>query len=141
MRILSARRVSYGPSYAIVQALALFVALLLSASTPASSRALKLVVLGDSLTAGYGLPPGQAFPDQLQTALRARGHDVQVINAGVSGDTAEGGLARYDWAVPQDADALVVELGANDMLRGVTPARPEAALAEILEKAKASHLP
>ena len=83
-------------------------------------RALKLVALGDSLTAGYGLPPGKAFPDQLEAALRAKGCDVTIVNAGVSGDTAEDGLARYDWAVPADADALIVELGANDMLRGLS---------------------
>ena len=74
---------------------------------------LRLVALGDSLTAGYGLPPGKAFPDRLEAALRAKGWDVKVINAGVSGDTAADGLARYDWSVPQDADALLVELGAD----------------------------
>ena len=107
----------------------------------ASARTLRLVVLGDSLTAGYGLPPGKAFPDQLQAALNARGWDVEVVNAGVSGDTAEDGLARYDWAVPADADALIVELGANDMLRGLPPEGTKAALAAILDRAKAAHLP
>ena len=102
---------------------------------------LSLVVLGDSLTAGYGLPPGKAFPDQLQAALRAKGWDVEVVNAGVSGDTAGDGLARYDWAVPADADALIVELGANDMLRGLEPETTKAALAAILDKAQAAHLP
>ena len=110
-------------------------------ATRASARTLSLVVLGDSLTAGYGLPPGKAFPDQLQAALGARGWDVKVVNAGVSGDTAGDGLARYDWAVPADADALIVELGANDMLRGLPPERTKAALAAILDKAKAAHLP
>jgi len=108
---------------------------------PASARTLRLIVLGDSLTAGLGLPPGKAFPDQLQAALRAKGFDVDVVNAGVSGDTAEDGLARYDWAVPADADALIVELGANDMLRGLPPDETRQALMAIIEKAKAKRLP
>ena len=99
------------------------------------------MALGDSLTAGFGLPPGKAFPDQLQAALRAKGWDVKVINAGVSGDTAADGLARYEWAVPADADALIVELGANDMLRGIKPEATKATLAAILDKARAAHLP
>ncbi len=98
-------------------------------------------MLGDSLTAGYGLPPGQAFPDQLQSALAAGGFDVKVVNAGVSGDTAEDALARYDWAVSPDTDALIVELGANDMLRGFPPEGTKTTLAAILDRAKAAHLP
>ncbi|HXE23983.1 MAG TPA: arylesterase, partial [Roseiarcus sp.] len=101
----------------------------------------RLVVLGDSLTAGFGLAPGKAFPDRLEAALRAKGFDVKVINAGVSGDTAADGLARYEWAVPPGADALLVELGANDMLRGQKPEATKAALAAILDKARAAHLP
>ena len=73
--------------------------------------------------------------------MRAKGYDVDVVNAGVSGDTAADGLARYDWSVPADADALIVELGANDMLRGAPPEPTKAALAAILDKAKAAHLP
>jgi len=109
-----------------------------AAPAPAMARTVKLVALGDSLTAGYGLAPGQAFPEVLQRALRAKGHDVEVINAGVSGETAEDGLARYDWSVPEGTDALIVELGANDMLRGMPPAGAKAALSEILTKAKAA---
>ena len=107
----------------------------------AAARTLRLVVLGDSLTAGLGLPPGKAFPDRLQAALRAKGWDVEVLNAGVSGDTAADGLARYEWAVPPDADALIIELGANDMLRGHSPGATKAALAAILDRARAAHLP
>ena len=107
----------------------------------AAARTLRLVALGDSLTAGLGLPPGKAFPDRLEAALRAKGWNVKVINAGVSGDTAAGGLARYDWAVPKDADALIIELGANDMLRGMKPEATKATLAAILDKARAAHLP
>jgi acyl-CoA thioesterase-1 len=115
--------------------------LILGSVPPALARELHLVVLGDSLTAGLGVPPGKAFPDQLQAALRARGEDVGVVNAGVSGDTAAAGLARYDWSVPPDADALIVELGANDMLRGLPPAETEKALGAILDKAKTAGKP
>jgi acyl-CoA thioesterase-1 len=130
---------SYGHLRLLVQALAFAAALVMA--SPASARTLRLVVLGDSLTAGLGLPPGKAFPDRLEAALRAKGFDVKVVNAGVSGDTAADGLARYDWAVPAGADALIVELGANDMLRGVKPDATKATLAAILDKARAAHLP
>ena len=113
----------------------------LATGSHAAARTIRLVVLGDSLTAGLGLPPGKAFPDRLQAALRAKGWDVDVVNSGVSGDTAADGLARYDWAVPADADALIVELGANDMLRGLPPKTTRAALSAILDKARAAHLP
>ena len=112
------------------------VALLLLAVPAAAAEPLKVVALGDSLTAGYGLAPGEAFPEQLQAALRARGHDVTVVNAGVSGDTASGGLSRLDWSVPEDADAVIVELGANDALRGLDPAVTRQALAEIVARLK-----
>jgi acyl-CoA thioesterase I len=138
---LKAGRHSYGHWRMIVQALALAAALLAVAAGPASAKALRLVVLGDSLTAGLGLPPGKAFPDQLQAALRAKGLDVDVVNAGVSGDTAEDGLARYHWAVPADANALIVELGGNDMLRGLAPEATKRALTAILDRARAAHLP
>jgi acyl-CoA thioesterase-1 len=124
----------------LVQALA-FAAVLATASHAAAARTLRLVALGDSLTAGLGLAPGKAFPDRLEAALRAKGWDVKVINAGVSGDTAADGLARYEWAVPPDADALIIELGANDMLWGLKPEATKATLAAILDKARAAHLP
>jgi acyl-CoA thioesterase-1 len=117
------------------------VAVLATASHAAAARTLRLVALGDSLTAGLGLAPGKAFPDRLEAALRAKGWDVKVINAGVSGDTAADGLARYEWAVPPDGDALIIELGANDMLRGLKPEATKATLAAILDKARAAHLP
>jgi acyl-CoA thioesterase I len=130
---------SYGRLRLLVQALA--IAAVLATASHADARTLRLVALGDSLTAGLGLRPGEAFPDRLEAALRAKGFDVKVINAGVSGDTAADGLARYDWAVPQDADALIVELGANDMLRGQKPEATKATLGAILDKARAAHLP
>jgi acyl-CoA thioesterase I len=124
-----------------VQAVAVAFAITLAAAWPAAARTIRLVVLGDSLTAGLGLPPGKAFPDRLQAALRAKGWDVEVLNAGVSGDTAADGLQRYDWAVPADADALIVELGANDMLRGLKSEATEKALSAILDRAHAAGLP
>ena len=136
---LKAKPPSYGHWLLLVQALAF--AAVLAAASPAAARTIRLVVLGDSLTAGLGLPPGKAFPDRLQAALRAKGWDVQVLNAGVSGDTAADGLARYDWAVPADADALIVELGANDMLRGLKPEATKKTLSAILDKARTAHLP
>lgn len=106
------------------------------ATTPAGDVT-KIVVLGDSLTAGYGLAPGESFPDQLKAALEARGHAVNIVDAGVSGDTASGGLARLEWSVPPDADAVIVELGANDALRGIDPAVTRNALEEIVVRLKA----
>jgi acyl-CoA thioesterase-1 len=136
---LKANSPSYGHWRLLVQAL-VFAAGLASASNAAAARTLRLVALGDSLTAGLGLAPGKAFPDRLEAALRAKGWDVKVISAGVSGDTAADGLARYEWAVPPDADALIIELGANDMLRGHSPGATRAALAAILDRARAAHL-
>jgi acyl-CoA thioesterase-1 len=138
-KFLKAKSTSYGHWLLLVQAVAF--AVVLAAASPAAARTIRLVVLGDSLTAGLGLPPGKAFPDRLQAALRARGWDVDVLNAGVSGDTAADGLARYDWAVPANADALIVELGANDMLRGLEPEATKKALSAILDKAHAARLP
>ena len=99
-----------------------------------------LVALGDSLTAGYGLAPGDGFAPKLETYLRARGLVVRVVNGGVSGDTSSGGLARFDWAVPDEADAIIVELGANDALRGINPDVTRANLTQIIEKSRARSL-
>jgi acyl-CoA thioesterase-1 len=87
----------------------------------ASDRPVRIVVLGDSLSAGYQLPASAAFPARLEAALKAKGLAVDIGNAGVSGDTASGGLARLDWSVPAGTDAVILELGANDALRGVDP--------------------
>ena len=100
-----------------------------------------ILALGDSLTAGLGLDPPQAFPARLEVALKANGHDVVVVNAGVSGDTAAQGAARLDWALTDDVDAVLVELGANDALRGLEPAQAQAALDDVLGKLKARNLP
>lgn len=102
---------------------------------------LRIVALGDSLTAGFELPPSAAFPAQLEKALHARGHNVVVANAGVSGDTTSGGLQRLDWAVPEGTDAVILELGANDALRGVDPATARANLDKILLRLAERNIP
>jgi acyl-CoA thioesterase-1 len=101
-----------------------------------AQQPIKIVALGDSLTAGYQLPESAAFPSQLARALQAKGQKVEIINAGVSGDTASGGLARLDWSVPDGTDAVIVELGANDMLRAVDPKVARAALDQIVSRLK-----
>lgn len=100
-----------------------------------------LVALGDSLTAGYGLAPSDGFVPQMQAALAARGHNVRIINGGVSGDTSSGGLARLDWVVGPEAQAVIIELGANDMLRGISPNVTKANLRAMIEKLQAKGLP
>jgi acyl-CoA thioesterase I len=105
------------------------------------AKPLKIVAFGDSLTAGYGLDANDAFPSQLEAALEKRGHKVSVANAGVSGDTTAAGLARFDWAIPSDADAVIVELGANDALRGLDPKVARTNLDEILAKLSKRNLP
>lgn len=100
----------------------------------------KIVVLGDSLTAGFGLPAQDAFPAKLDAALKRKGIAATVINAGASGDTATGGLERLDWSVPDGAGAVILELGANDMLRGVDPAVTRKALDAIIAKLKARNV-
>jgi acyl-CoA thioesterase-1 len=102
-----------------------------------TAKPVKMVVLGDSLSAGYGLPAGAAFPVRLQKALDTKGIKLDMINAGVSGDTASGGRDRLDWSVPEGTEAVIVELGANDALRGTDPAVTRAALSDILTRLKA----
>jgi acyl-CoA thioesterase-1 len=124
-----------------IQTLALFAAALLFAAAPARAEPLRIVALGDSLTAGYGLEPAESFTVQLEKALKARGHLVVIVNAGVSGDTSSDGFARVDWSVGEDADAVIVELGANDALRGVDPAITRDALDGILTRLGERGLP
>ena len=108
------------PALALLAALACAVQVWALAD-PAAAEPVRLMAYGDSLTHGYGLPAGETFPEQLEAALRADGLDVTVINAGNSGDTTAGGLARLDWALADDPDAVILELGANDGLRGLDP--------------------
>jgi acyl-CoA thioesterase-1 len=101
----------------------------------------KIVAMGDSLTAGLGLPVDATFPARMARALQAKGIAATIVNAGVSGGTANGGLNRLAWSVPQGTDAVILELGANDMLRGVDPNVTKAALDKILGQLAGRHIP
>jgi acyl-CoA thioesterase-1 len=100
----------------------------------------KILALGSSLTQGYGLPPGTEFTVQLQAALKRAGVEAVVTNAGVSGDTSAGGLSRLEWSLADHPDAVILELGSNDMLRGIAPSETEKNLRAILDKLKSAHV-
>jgi acyl-CoA thioesterase-1 len=141
-------RLSYGSSHAGVERLQsfklaaiLWAAITVAALMPGQASAeepnqkpIKLVAFGDSLTAGYGLPLSAAFPARLEKALRVKGYKVDVLNVGVSGDTVADGLARLDWSIPEGVDAAIVELGANDALRGLDPKLARSGLDEIVKR-------
>jgi acyl-CoA thioesterase-1 len=112
----------------------------LTGARAADDRPVQIVVLGDSLSAGFGLPADAAFPARLAQALKVKGIAATVTNAGVSGDTASGGLARLDWSVPDGTEAVILELGANDALRGIDPKLTKAALDRILTKLDDRHI-
>jgi acyl-CoA thioesterase-1 len=101
------------------------------------AKPIRLVVLGDSLSAGFGLAAQEAFPQKLKKALQTKGIEIDMINAGVSGDTTSGGRDRLDWSVPEGTDGVIVELGANDALRGIDPDLTRAALTDIIQRLKA----
>jgi acyl-CoA thioesterase-1 len=126
----------------LVLGLALATAGTAFAQAPAleATKPIKLVVLGDSLSAGLGLPASAAFPARLQKALRIKGIMVDMTNAGVSGDTSSGGRDRLDWSVPEGTEAVIVELGANDALRGIDPNVTRSALTDILTRLKARRI-
>lgn len=124
----------YGRFAAAVNSL--LVVLLCHAAAYAQNVPIKIAMLGDSLTAGYGVKPDQAIPVRLQAALKAEGRDVAVLNHGVSGDTTAGGLDRVDWMLADKPDIVMVELGANDALRAIDPATAERNLDAILAKLK-----
>jgi acyl-CoA thioesterase-1 len=107
---------------------------------PANADPFRIVGFGDSLMAGFGLDAGQSFPEKLEAALRKGGHDVVIANAGVSGDTTSGGLSRLDWSVPDGTQLVILELGANDMLRGVSPEIAEKNLDAMMAKLKARNI-
>ena len=134
---------AYGAGRAALKPLAAAaaVAVGLAAGGPAAAQTVTVAALGDSLTHGYGVDPDQAFPAQLEAWLRARGHDVSVINAGVSGDTTAGGRARLDWTLTPEVDAVIVELGGNDLLRGIDPASSRENLDAILRTLSERGLP
>lgn len=145
----------YGRRFALVQSVAAFcVAFMLllagshdmahaqtSSPSPAAARPLKLVAFGDSLSAGYNLPASAAFPAVLEQALRRKGIAVEIVNAGVSGDTTQGGLERLDWSVPDGTDGVILELGANDALRGVDPAQTRQSLETMITRLKERRIP
>ncbi|MBR0851162.1 arylesterase [Bradyrhizobium diazoefficiens] len=123
--------------------LAVLMFALMTAAQPAwaegkpAGKPIRLVVLGDSLSAGLGLPGQEAFPIKLQKALKTKGIEVDMTNAGVSGDTSSGGRDRLDWSVPDGTDGVIVELGANDALRGIDPGLTRAALTDIVQRLSA----
>jgi len=117
------------------------IAIFLALAWPANADPYQIVGFGDSLMAGFGLQNGESFPDKLQAALKAKGHDVVIANAGVSGDTTSGGLSRLDWSIPDDTDLVILELGANDMLRGVAPDLIEKNLDAMLANLKKRGIP
>ncbi len=136
---------SYGLRSVLVQILGVVVfSVMLIAGTAGphaqAATPVKIVALGDSLTAGYGLPDKDGFVPRLQAALAGKGIAAEIENAGVSGDTASDGLARLDWSVPQGTDAVIVEFGANDMLRGIRPEVTRAALDAILKRLMQRHI-
>lgn len=125
------------------RAITLLLAAMILSSAPSYADTKRIVALGDSLTAGYGLQAGEDYATQLQEALKAKGYDVKVDNAGVSGDTAAGGLSRLSWAISGEPkpDLVIVALGANDMLRGIDPATTKKNLSSILSALKEKQIP
>jgi acyl-CoA thioesterase I len=132
------RRGGYGRARRIVNCVLL--ATLIAAAGPAEAAPVSILALGDSITAGFGLPAGEALPQKLEERLRADGFDAKIINAGVSGDTTAGGLARLDWAMGDHPPYVLLELGANDALRGLDPTEAYANLDKILARLAAAHV-
>ena len=120
---------------------ALFFAAFCLVSTAQSEETRRIVAIGDSLTAGYGLPTGEDFVTQLETALLEEGYNIKIENAGVSGDTTAGGLQRLDWAIGDGADFVILELGANDALRGIEPEETRNNLRQIIEAIQERGIP
>lgn len=136
LRLFRRSYLTYAPLRAFRNVTAAFILLI----SPAYAQ-ITVLALGDSLTAGYGLPSDQGFVPQLQAWLAAQGTDVKIINAGVSGDTTAGGLSRTDWSLTPEVDAVIVNLGGNDLLRGIDPTESRANLEAILAKLRLRGLP
>jgi acyl-CoA thioesterase-1 len=124
-----------------LKSLALLLLLAVLVVSPAWAAPVRILMLGTSLTQGYGLPPGTEIPALLQAKLKGAGIDAHVINAGVSGDTSAGGLSRIDWSLADHPDAAIVELGSNDALRGIPVTQTEKNLSGILARLKTQHVP
>jgi acyl-CoA thioesterase-1 len=132
-----------GPAQVVRWIVAVNLALLLClphAWAAEGGKPVRVVAFGDSLTAGLGLPPSEAFPAQLERSLKAKGLNVAIANAGVSGDTTAAGLERFDWAIPDDAEAVILELGANDALRGMDPNLTRTNLDKILSRLREKNI-
>lgn len=129
---------TYGRVGRGINASVLIFALIASSSLAARASDIVILGFGDSLMAGYGLAQDASFPVQLERQLEAGGHDVAIVNAGVSGDTSTGGLSRMDWALADKPDIVLLELGANDGLRGLDPAQTKSNLAGMIDKSRAS---
>ncbi len=144
MKVVNARR-NWHSLAQVVVLLAAVNASVSAADAPMAqaepAKPIRIVAFGDSLTAGYGLKPRHAFPAQLQKALKARGHNVVVVNAGVSGDTTAAGLERIAWAVPDGTDAVILEFGGNDALRGIDPKVTRANLDKIISSLEDRDIP
>ncbi|WP_218128293.1 arylesterase [Rhodospira trueperi] len=130
----------YGHARRWLKAVVVTLAFVTVLSAPAAAEDMRLMVLGDSLTAGYNLPQDKAFPVQLEQALRARDYPVTVLNAGISGDTTAGGRARLDWVLAEEPDAAIVALGANDGLRGLDPEQTRENLTAIVRRLKSQEI-
>ncbi len=132
---------SYGPVGALRNVTFAFIVLVGTMLTVATAGPLTIVALGDSLTAGYGLPPEQGFVPQMKAWLATHGAEVAIANAGVSGDTTAGGVGRLDWTLASGGDAMILNLGGNDLLRGIDPGAAQGNLDTILAAARAKRLP
>ncbi|MEH6404863.1 MAG: arylesterase [Sneathiella sp.] len=132
---------AYGKHVWFFNVFTLFIALFWQISPSIAKDQITIVALGDSLTAGYGLPQEDAFTVQLEAALQKSGLDVRIVNAGVSGDTSTGGMQRLDWAIADGTDLILLELGANDALRGIEPSVTKASLTAIVEELQSRNIP
>lgn len=141
MQIQRSLTSAYGGRVAIINIFTTILVIFCAVTVAFADNPIRIVAIGDSLTAGYGLPQGEDFPTQLQAALKAKGMDVIVENAGVSGDTTTGGVQRIDWALGNGADFVILELGANDALRGIDPATTRKNLDAILGILKDRNVP
>jgi acyl-CoA thioesterase I len=135
MNVMQVSRIPLGQVVRLIAAVNLALLVVLPGAWAAErDRPVRIVAFGDSLTAGYMLKPSEAFPVQLDKALKAKGQSVEITNAGVSGDTTAGGLERFDWSVPDGTEAVILELGANDALRGFDPKVTRENLDKILSR-------